>query len=867
MARDLTIKITADGAQAKTELAGVEKGIAGVTNASAKADAQVQKQFDHQAEAAKKIGAALGAIFSIQKITAAVDQVSAATSRIADAASRMSISAEAVQKLGFAAKQSGSSIEAIAVAMGRMSDALGSADADAKLAKLGLSLEHIKGLSPDQTFLAIAEAARKMEDPLKQADALTDLWGRGALELLPAVKAGFVEVGDQAPLMSNAVVEAGDRAGDALQKMRDRMDALKAQALVPLMGAFTQLPEAVQIGAAGILGFLPSLEALALSIMAAGGPVAALGFLKVAAISVKGAFVAFAWPVALTAAGAVGIWEVGKAFKNLIDTIRSGGSVWEFFTAKDDDNFIRRWLGLSKAVDETGVSVTKAAGAVKLMSSHQADLNVGVVHGTGITETNTAANTRSEAAIRKVTEATDAAAEKHKAFMLEVAKIEDLKMLNAELDAAMGGYTGMAETADYARREQAKLNAEIESALGLFSNYTSSLDFVQQEIADLNGLKVGPLFQEPIREFKIVETKFQALKGIVKGSLGDLNQVFMSAFEGGGGLGGAIKSLGTNMLSGLLSMVPGIGPILSQFSGAIMAGLSKIGNKIKGLFGGGEEGTQVNPARDAFLSEFGGAGTGAGSGFLNLAARLTEVTGEAGGGSLFNALTQADTMAEFDSAVAAIKNKLASVHGTNEQGFDDVTKAAEGLNYTVEGSDEAIAALGKTQDRVVNAMLDGFDKLILKLDDFIARLSTVGGAMGSIPLPDMGGEMWRPTQPPDLSQLELGPDLYPPEVFHNGGMVWRKAHRGMNLAADEVPIIAQTGERVLNRRETAAYNNRGNMRGGVSIQGGVTLNLHEVGNKNAKEIARELVPEFFKQVSRYNAGGSRRHLRPATGIA
>jgi hypothetical protein len=275
VARELTILVKADGSQAKSEFAAVEKGITGITNASAKADTQVQKQVDHQAESARKIGAALGSIFSIQKISAAVDQVSASTSRIADAAARIGITAEAVQKLGFAASQGGSSIEAVAVAMGRMSDMLGTEGAADKLAKIGLTLEDIKGLTPDQTFLAMAEAIRGMEDPIKQADAATDVFGRGALELMPAIKAGFVEVGDQAPLMSNAVVASGDASGDALQRMRGQMDALKAKALVPLMEAFTALPESVQIGVAGILSFMPSLEGLALAIMAAGGPTAA----------------------------------------------------------------------------------------------------------------------------------------------------------------------------------------------------------------------------------------------------------------------------------------------------------------------------------------------------------------------------------------------------------------------------------------------------------------------------------------------------------------------------------------------------------------------------------------------------------------
>jgi hypothetical protein len=55
--------------------------------------------------------------------------------------------------------------------------------------------------------------------------------------------------------------------------------------------------------------------------------------------------------------------------------------------------------------------------------------------------------------------------------------------------------------------------------------------------------------------------------------------------------------------------------------------------------------------------------------------------------------------------------------------------------------------------------------------------------------------------------------------FHDGGKVGRfhwggvvdafagaiRAHGGLKLAADEVPIIAQTGERVLSRAENAAY--------------------------------------------------------------
>ena len=82
---------------------------------------------------------------------------------------------------------------------------------------------------------------------------------------------------------------------------------------------------------------------------------------------------------------------------------------------------------------------------------------------------------------------------------------------------------------------------------------------------------------------------FEQIKAGAMGSLGDLNRIFQSAFEGGGGIGGAVKSMATNVVSTLTNMIPVVGPIISQFSGAIVAGLSKLG----GLFGiGKSEGRQ-----------------------------------------------------------------------------------------------------------------------------------------------------------------------------------------------------------------------------------------------------------------------------------
>ena len=85
-----------------------------------------------------------------------------------------------------------------------------------------------------------------------------------------------------------------------------------------------------------------------------------------------------------------------------------------------------------------------------------------------------------------------------------------------------------------------------------------------------------------------------------------LSQTFVRAFEGGGGVAGALGALGTQVLSGfgdiatkafgesskvrtllsggLFAAIPGIGPFLSAFGGPLLKGLGALGKKIGGVF-------------------------------------------------------------------------------------------------------------------------------------------------------------------------------------------------------------------------------------------------------------------------------------------
>jgi hypothetical protein len=60
---------------------------------------------------------------------------------------------------------------------------------------------------------------------------------------------------------------------------------------------------------------------------------------------------------------------------------------------------------------------------------------------------------------------------------------------------------------------------------------------------------------------------------------GGLSDIFQRAFEGGGGVGGAVKSYATQVTANALKMIPVIGETLSQFAGRIVAGLSSLFHK------------------------------------------------------------------------------------------------------------------------------------------------------------------------------------------------------------------------------------------------------------------------------------------------
>lgn len=114
---------------------------------------------------------------------------------IAKMARRTGVSVEALSEMGFAAEQSGSSLETLEGGLRRMQRTVGDAisgmqSAKDALAALGVSADMLQGLSPEQQFKVMADGLSRIEDPTLRAAAAMEVFGRSGTQLLPLVADG-----------------------------------------------------------------------------------------------------------------------------------------------------------------------------------------------------------------------------------------------------------------------------------------------------------------------------------------------------------------------------------------------------------------------------------------------------------------------------------------------------------------------------------------------------------------------------------------------------------------------------------------------------------------------------------------------------
>jgi hypothetical protein len=227
-----------------------------------------------------------------------------AGSHLADMASRTGVSVEALSRLSYVAKQSGTDIDALELGLRHMQKtvvdaAKGSAEAVDALDRLHLTIEDLKGLSPEQQFAKIASRLDAISDPAVKAATAMAIFGKSGTALLPMMEGGadamnalMKRAEDLGLVMSGEDARAAKALGDGLSELWDvikmgvfRIGGALAPALTRLSAAFAtglaaaskwisahqDLIQIVAVAAAGVVAAGIAFVAVGKSISLLGG--------------------------------------------------------------------------------------------------------------------------------------------------------------------------------------------------------------------------------------------------------------------------------------------------------------------------------------------------------------------------------------------------------------------------------------------------------------------------------------------------------------------------------------------------------------------------------------------------------------------
>lgn len=191
------------------------------------------EQVNGFAEKLEKVGGLLAGGFVVKELAEWANGLSEQGDEIAKNAIRIGVTGERLQELGFAAGQSGASIEGMKTALLSMSDRLFDAstkggETAAMFAKLGIKVKDASGhvRSSDEVLLDAAEAIKEMKSPTEQAAQAMNLFGRQGRELLPFLKEGREGIEE---LTNQAKELGGGFSGDALKASEEFNDAMGRQ--------------------------------------------------------------------------------------------------------------------------------------------------------------------------------------------------------------------------------------------------------------------------------------------------------------------------------------------------------------------------------------------------------------------------------------------------------------------------------------------------------------------------------------------------------------------------------------------------------------------------------------------------------------
>jgi hypothetical protein len=265
-----------------------------------KAD-EMSAKFGKAGKVMVGVGVALGAAM----VKVSVDYAKAGEQVLA-MSKKTGWAVESLSELRHVANLSETSIEALETGLKKMSSTIVDADdglASATLAfdKLGINLQTLKGMTPEQQFWTIANAIAGVEDPTLKAALAVDIFGRSGTDMLPmlsesteAIDAMRQQAHDLNLVFDKESAEAADAFSDAQETLKGALSGLGnviAQVVMPdiqkLVEGLTNVVQKVGEWTKAHPEVVKAVETLVPVLIGAGGLLMALGQVSKAIIGIN----------------------------------------------------------------------------------------------------------------------------------------------------------------------------------------------------------------------------------------------------------------------------------------------------------------------------------------------------------------------------------------------------------------------------------------------------------------------------------------------------------------------------------------------------------------------------------------------------
>jgi len=183
-----------------------------------------QSEFQGIATKASALGniIAEGVSSAIGSLGSFAESILENAGHLTDLSQKTGLTTETLQRMQFAAEQTGASLDSFTNASFKLGANLagGNKSVVAGVAALGLSFKDLQQLRPDEQFKRIAAALGEMENPQERNRIGLLLFGKTFKEIAPAIAEGYDNLANKAAVSSDTQIAALDAAGDAWARFK-----------------------------------------------------------------------------------------------------------------------------------------------------------------------------------------------------------------------------------------------------------------------------------------------------------------------------------------------------------------------------------------------------------------------------------------------------------------------------------------------------------------------------------------------------------------------------------------------------------------------------------------------------------------------